>query len=192
MQRINSWGVRAPGDIFFFAGAATLSRLIIKAETLLNPVTPAHLWVPSHAGMVGPGTDQVTEAWINLAPPESSAAMVNPAVKYQGAMEAGLLQVWRPIGGATQKYQPVMRIVARLGPHPYGILALGGFEIELIEELVLEHAADNPVKHAMVCSMTVLEYLVWLGTEPWATALAPKIQDYSPDLLLRAVEANAA
>ena len=192
MLRINSWGVRALGDIFFFAGDATLSRLIIKAETLLNPVTPAHLWVPSHAGIVGPETELVTEAWINLAPPESSAAMVNPAAKYRGAMEAGLLQLWRPAGSEARKSVKLDRVIVRLGRQPYGILALGGFEIELIEELVLEHAADNPVKHAMVCSMTVLEYLIWLGTEAWATALAPKIQDYSPDLLLRAVEANAA
>ncbi len=186
MQRIKDWNLRQVGDIFLYAGMAELSRLIIDAEKIINPPTGSHSWVPSHAGIVGPRGEQVTEAWLDFE--ESSAAAVHLAAKYLGEMELGRLQLWRPKagnGGAVQ------RIVQKLGPKPYGVGAIIGFEWVVGEELLFGHATDNPIKHATVCSMTVLTYLRDPTVlEPWAIPINEP--DCSPDVLLRNIEANAA
>jgi hypothetical protein len=182
MRRINSWGERAVGDVFFFAG----TQLIIDAEKEMNPPTLAHPWVPSHAGIFGPKPGQVTEAWLDLR--ESSAAAIHDESKYYGTFDAGQMQIWRPNGSDQDKASALALVEAVLGPKPYGVLAILGFEYVTVEELLFHRAAENPIKDATVCSMTALVYLRWTRGEPWSDAVIE--QDCSPDVLLRNVEAH--
>jgi len=83
----------------------------------------------------------------------------------------------------------VERIVQSLGPQPYGVLAIAGFEWQVIEEIVFGKHVDNPVKTATVCSMTALLYLRDPTIqEPWAASVVEA--DCSPDVLLRNIEGN--
>lgn len=165
MWRINNWDDRQTGDIYVTAQDEALSRAIRAAELVINP-QPSGRWLASHAGVVK-DKNTVVEAWITL-PYKSSAAMVNDSAKYDGEMESGRLRLYRPAGTPEAKAATLDKIIATLGPQPYGVLAIAGFVVELDEELFLHRAMDNPVKHAMVCSKTALTDLVWLGTEPWS------------------------
>lgn len=186
MKRVYSWVGRQVGDVFFYAGTCELSRLIIDVEKELNPVSKDHYWVPSHAGIIGIGADAVTEAWLDFE--ESSAAAVHRAGKYDGEFDKGRMQLWRPGGLASYELIALDQVIKLLGPQPYGVLAIVGFEIELLEKFLFGVARDNPIKHARVCSMTALTYIRWTKAEPWADTIA--IEDCSPDILLRAIEAS--
>ncbi len=187
MERINSWGARAVGDLFFFAGDEKVSQLIIDAEMIINPPAGAHSWVPSHVGIIGPTLNDVVEAWLDLH--ESSSAAIHPAAKYDGALDAGALQLYRPRrpgGISTIQALALNKVLQELGAKPYGVLALAGFEYEVIEKLLFGHATDQPIKHATVCSMTGLIYLRYEKGEPWSEAVDERT--CSPDVLLRKVE----
>ncbi|MGB6678523.1 MAG: hypothetical protein WBE44_17640 [Terriglobales bacterium] len=182
-----AWNDRQIGDVFLYAGTVELSRMIIDAEKVINPPNPPHIWVPSHAGIFGPKVGQVTEAWLDFE--ESSAAAVHPDAKYTGEYDLGRMQIWRPSTASDfVKQATIQSLVSNLGPKPYGVLAILGFEYEVAEELLFGHARENPVKHATVCSMTALIYLRWIS-EAWARTV--DLQNCSPDVLLRNIEANA-
>lgn len=187
MQRINQWTDRRTGDVFLFAGREEISRLIIDAETIMNRPVPPHIWIPSHAGIFGPVPGEVIEAWLDFE--ESSAAAVHSDAKYTGEFDRGALQIWRPSAGDFVKQVTARAVVSELGPKPYGVLAIAGFEVEVAEELLFGHSTENPVKHATVCSMTALIYLRWIG-QAWAQKV--DLQNCSPDVLLRNIEANAS
>jgi hypothetical protein len=183
MQRIYAWEERRVGDVFLYAGTAELSKLIIEAEKILNPPTASHPWVPSHAGVIGPVQGEVTEAWLDDR--ESSAAAVHFASKYNGEFIAGRMQLWRP---RAIDPDAIGLVVSILGPKPYGVGSILGFEWIVAEQLIFGHAGEQPVKHATVCSMTALVYLRYTRGERWSDLVDER--SCSPDVLLRNIEAN--
>jgi hypothetical protein len=192
MIRVTNYADRRPGDIFLVNNPDNaLSKAIVKCELELHPLSPTHIWVPSHAGIFAePGW--VCEAWLDLH--TDSAVAMNPDSKYDGYMEKGQMQVWRCEAGQIFCQQALDSLRDALKGDRYSLANLFGFGVETLAKFVFDREIDNPVDVRFVCSQVALGQVLavnaYTGAEQWARGV--RIQDCSPDVLAMAFQEHSS
>jgi hypothetical protein len=150
MIEITDWTARRPGDVFFHRDPGDLlSQAIVIFEKRLHPGYTGSFF-PSHTGAIGFG-DTVIEAWMNFK--EDSAAATDPASKYDGAMAAGDLKLFRFGTGNDNKIEYALKMfLADYRNLRYAWINLLGFAIEGIR------GGNNPINAGNVCSQSMRDY----------------------------------
>lgn len=192
MIQLLHWSDRRPGDCFLVNNPSNaFSNAIVDCEKLINPLSPTHIWIPSHAGIVAePGW--VCEAWLDLH--TDSAVAMNPDSKYDGYLEKGQMQLWRCEASAAVCQDALNSLRDALKGTRYSVTNLLGFAFEALDKFVFDKTIDNPVDVRFVCSQFAfgipLTVNVYSGAEVWVKGV--KIADCTPDVLGMAFAANAS
>ena len=174
------WQDRQVGDIFLAAVPGGLHNGIWAAECIDHPNAPQDFQV-THAGIVGPVTGWITEAWMALEDGINSVASVVEDAKYEAPVGQGQVELWRPDATAEGVFLAFGEYLAKYVPRQYGYMDLFGFLYRALIKRLTGKDVDNPIECSEVCSQGATEFLKLLvahgSGETWVTKVEVRNED---------------